>query len=157
MLVFLSYQEMEETAVCRPLFLNKEKKNVWVSRCPRLAVRTATFPRPPTALGWDTRQLVHSSSRLGRSPWQPWAEGGSGRPGGWDKGDMKFPILPHPIRKQVEREGEEVEGGCLRKGCVCGRGWWSGGGSDGDVEPIQQHCAAAPVDSGEGEERDSPE
>lgn len=32
------------------------------------------------------------------------ARGGSGWPGGWDNNHMKFPTLPHPIRKQAGRD-----------------------------------------------------
>lgn len=60
------------------------------------------------------------------------ARGGSGRPGGWDNDHMKFPTLPHPIRKQAGRDA----GGW---GCRLGGILWL----DGDVQgfsPVVQGC-----------------
>lgn len=51
------------------------------------------------------------------------ARGGSGRPGCRDKDHMKFPTLPHPIRKQAERnrEAEGEREGQTRRNSLDGR------------------------------------
>lgn len=82
-----------------------------MSRCPRIlfpAVSTALrFPRPPQCPGSG-----HPPRAILPQAWLPAclpgtlgnqaARGGSGWPGGWDKDHMKFPTLPHPIRKRAE-------------------------------------------------------
>lgn len=79
--------------------------------CPAVC-RALSFPRPPqcpglghppcAALPQALAACVHAL--LGSQT----TRGGSGWPGGWDKDHMKFPTLPHPIRKQAEGDGARM-------------------------------------------------
>lgn len=80
-----------------------------IPHCPAVC-RVLNFPRPPSALAGDTLPVLHSpgpdclTALFGSHT----PRGGSGWPGGWDKDRMKFPTLPHPIRKQAEGDRERV-------------------------------------------------
>nr|XP_019947144.1 PREDICTED: transcription factor 24-like [Paralichthys olivaceus] len=100
--------------------------------CPAVS-RALSFPSPPVPwLGTPSHPALHSPRPdcLPAPFGSPTARGGSGRPGGRDKEHMKFPTLPHPIRKQAEREtGREGEdllqiqstcGSRLHSGPICG-------------------------------------
>lgn len=76
--------------------------------CPVIS-RDLSFPSPPVPWLGTPSQCCTPPGLTACLPallgsWM--ARGGSGRPGSWDKDHMKFPTLPHPIRKQAERDAE---------------------------------------------------
>lgn len=84
--------------------------------CPVVS-RALSFPSPPVPWLGTPSQCCTPPGLTACLPallGSQTARGGSGRPGGWDKDHMKFPTLPHPIRKQAERRRERVRlGGIL--------------------------------------------